>query len=199
MDLGLSWINDLVLWLARWVPRWAVCEMTHRGVKFRGGFFWSMLGKSRMDIIEIEPGVFWYWPVSTRVVKYPVVRQAVDCSAQSMSTRDGESIMVSTVLVVRIRDVVKALTENYEVDDTIREVGAAAAVASVAGRTWTELREAFANGDVDKELKDNARGILDKYGVSVMEARFTDCCKHTALRTEGGGSGTIVPIDSDED
>lgn len=199
MSFGLDWLNDLVLWLARLVPRWDICEPTHRAVKLTGSIFASLIGRQRMKVRTIEPGLYWYWPVRSRIIKYPVVRQSVDLSSQSLTTADGKPIMVSTVLVIEISDIEKAVTQNYDVDDTIREVGAAAAVSCVAPRRWVELRKAFARKEINAELKTSASKILRKYGVRVIEARFTDCVIHTALRCEGSGAGVIPYSPAEEE
>lgn len=182
MDLGLAWINDVAAWFAQWMPRWDLCEPTHAGVKFRG----RLTRRGVIDVIKIEPGVYWWWPATTRCCTIPVVRQSVDLPTQSLDTKDGHPIMASAVLVVEISDVVKALTANYDVDDTIAEIGAAAAVDCVVRRTRDALLESFAEGAIDEELQREATRILRKYGVRVIEAHFTDCCRHTPLRCEGG-------------
>lgn len=199
MSFGLEWLNDLVLWLARLIPRWDVCEPTHRVVKLTGSILASLIGQQRMRVRTIEPGLYWYWPVRSRVIKYPVVRQSVDLTSQSLTTSDCKSVLVSTVLVIEISDVEKAVTQNYDVDDTIREVGASAAVSCVVGKTWKKLRDAFGDREINAELKSNASKILRKYGVRVIDARFTDCVLHTAIRCEGSVSGMIPYQDGDED
>lgn len=187
MTLGLDWINDLIRWLASWLPHWDVCEPTHAGVKYRARIF-------RKGVVtrQIEPGMYWWWPVTTRCYVLPVVRQSVDLPSQSLDTRDGVSILVSCALVYVITDVIKAMTKNHDVNDTIREIGAAAAVHTVVGRTSQQLRKAVSDGAIEAELKEAARRLLRPYGVRITDARFTDCVKHTAIRTEGSGSPVLA-------
>lgn len=190
MDVGLAWIGELVAWFAQWVPRWALCPPTHRGVKFVGSFF----KRSQMTVQRIEPGLYWWWPAATEVYTIPVVRQSVDLPTQSLDTKNGHALMVSTVLVVEITDIVKALTKNYDIDDTIKEVGAAAAVDCVATRELGTFRRDFAKGTIEQELLEQAQKLLRRYGVKVIDARFTDCCVHKPIRVEGGGA-TVVPTE----
>jgi regulator of protease activity HflC (stomatin/prohibitin superfamily) len=50
---GLAWLNDLMTWLGRWVPRIILIRATHAGVLFgRGG-----------SVMELHPGVHVYWPI----------------------------------------------------------------------------------------------------------------------------------------
>lgn len=186
MNFGLEWLNDVMRWLGRWLPHWDVCEPTHAGVKFR-----ASLIRSGVRTTEIKPGLYWYWPVTTRAYVIPVVRQSVDLPSQSLDTIDGVSMLVSTALVYEVVDVVQALTKNYDVGDTIKEIGAASAVESVVGRKHKDLRDAFADGLIEKELKSAARKLLKPYGIKVIDARFTDCAHHTCIRTEG--SANVIP------
>lgn len=191
VNLGLDWVNDLIRWCAQWVPHWDVCEPTHAGVKYRAGII-----RKGVRTSKIEPGIYWWWPVTTRCYVVPVVRQSVDLASQSLDTRDGTAIMVSCALVYTITDPVKALVQNHDVNDTIAEIGAAAAVHSVVSRSYAELRKAVSSGEVERELVRAARRLLKPYGVQVKDARFTDCVKHDAVRVEG--SAALVPYGGSE-
>jgi regulator of protease activity HflC (stomatin/prohibitin superfamily) len=198
MGFGLDWINDLILWFARWLPRWELCEPTHRGVKVKGGFVSSIFGRTSLTVQKIEPGIYWWWPVKTLVKLLPVERHSVDLPTQSIDTRDGKPIMVSAVLVIEIADIVKALTKSPDISDTIMEIGGAAATTCVACRTYSELRKDFAEGDVEEELLKEARLLLRRYGVRVVDARLLDCVKHFPIRNEGGGA-VSVPTEAMEE
>lgn len=184
MTFGLDWLNDVAKWLAQWMPHWDVCDPTHAGVRFRA----RLRRKPEQDAVEvsvISPGLYVYWPLTTRVYVVPVVRQSVDLPAQSLTTRDGKSLLVSITLIYTITDIIAALTQNYDVGDTIKEIGSAAAVRSIVTRTWSEVRASLGTGDIDRELKTAARRLLKTYGVQVIDARITDCAIHTALRVDG--------------
>lgn len=164
--------------MAQWIPRWDLCEPTHAGVRFRAI-------KGGVETSAIRPGFYWWWPVTTRTYIVPVVRQSVNLPAQSLETSDGVTLLVSTVMVYEIRDVEKALTQNYDLDDTIGEVAAAAAVDLVVEATHDDFRTDMVSGDLNKRLRDSARRLLKKYGVHVHEARFTDAATHICVRIAG--------------
>lgn len=180
MTFGLDWLNDVAKWLAQWMPHWDVCDPTHAGVRFRAN-----IRGGGIEVSEIKPGLYWYWPVTTRVYVVPVVRQSVDLPGQSLCTSDGKSLLVSITLIYTIEDVTAALTHNYDVGDTIKEIGTAATVKSIVRRKWSEIRSALGDGTIDRELKTAARKLLRSYGVAIIDARITDCAVHTALRVEG--------------
>lgn len=185
----MTWIYELVHWVVNFLPKLRVCRATHGGVKFRRGW----------KVVEIKPGMFWYWPVTTEYATMPVVEHSVDLPSQSLTTKDGYSIGVSVTLVIEISNVVKALGETWDVDDIVMEIGGASAVDAVVMRTWSELRKDLADGTIESELKSAATKLLKKYGVRVKKARFTDCADHTVIRTLGENGGGIIPVPMSEE
>jgi regulator of protease activity HflC (stomatin/prohibitin superfamily) len=185
MEAAFSWIGDLVAWFAALIPRWDICRATHGGVKFVRGH----------KVKPIAPGIFWYWPAVTECVLIPVVRHPVDLPAQSLTTKDGKSVMVSVTFVVELVDVVKALGKTWDVDDMIRDVGRGAAGELVPTLKFTELRDP----DVKDDLAKTARRILRPYGVRVVRARLTDCTKNIVIRTVGQTGITPVPEEEVEE
>jgi len=181
MEAAFSWIGDLVAWFAALIPRWDICRATHGGVKFVRGH----------KILPIKPGIFWYWPAVTECVIVPTARQSFNIPPQSLTTKDGKTVLVSVVLVAKIVDVVKALGMSWDVDDTVTEVGGAAAIVEVGTRTWKEIRDDLADGTMSNDIEKRARRLLRPYGVQVLKGRLTDCALHSVIRTVG--SDAIIP------
>lgn len=192
MDFGLSWIADFVRWCVLWVPRWAVCPPTHRALKYRGGIWSSFRGQQTLEVVEVRPGLYWWWPLKTTVQVYPVERQSVNLASQSLETKDGIEMLISLSLVYVVWDLERALTKNFNVDDTVKDVGTVSAVASVTRRTRDELRAAVADGSLNAEICEAARRLLRPYGIRVKQAYLTDCARHIAIRNVGSG-GLVLP------
>ena len=112
MDGALAWIGHIVEWLGKLIPRLVIVRSTHGGVKFKRGKY----------AIPIKPGVCAYWPIVTEVDILPVARQTHNLPSQSLTTRDGKTIVVSGVVVYEIRDVVSALAKNWDISDTINDI-----------------------------------------------------------------------------
>jgi regulator of protease activity HflC (stomatin/prohibitin superfamily) len=181
MEGAFGWIGELFAWFVSLLPHLDLCRVTHRGLKFKRG------GKVRV----IEPGLYWWWPCVTEVVTMPVVRQSVDIPAQTLTTKDGYSILISMTLVYEITDVEKALAQSYDVDDTITEFGGTAAVQVVTSRKFDEVREALSTV-VPKELKRRCQKALYPFGVKVIMARLTDFAECTVIRNVGDGG--VLPV-----
>ena len=182
MDTALGWLGDLARWLAAWIPRLEICRATHGGVKFVRG----------KNVREVRPGLYVYWPAVTEVVLLPTVCHPVNLPPQSLTTRDGKTVLVSVTLVVEVADVVKALAKTWDVDQMIADVAGAATMEVVSERTWKELRQ----DDAVEDLVRAARRLLRPYGVRVVKGRFTDCARHTVIRTIG--RETVVPAPEED-
>ncbi len=186
MNFGLEWINTVIEWAVGWGWTQEICEITHRGVKVTG-----------VKVTPIEPGIYRYWPRFTKVYTCAIVPEPYDLPTQSVDSRDGVPIMFSVSLVARVRNVEKWLTGVENPEDIIKEIGAGAATDCIATRKAIDIRKDFASGDLEKQLfEDAGKALSRRYGVEVMEARLTDCCKHTPHRVEGGG--TVITPENEE-
>lgn len=183
---AFSWINDFLRWLIHFVPRLGICRATHGGVKFVRG----------KHIKEIQPGLYFWWPVTTEIEIIPVARQSANLAHQVLTTSDGITVMVSAVIIVKITNVIKALGQSWSVDETIDELGNTAVVKAVSSRTFASLRKEVA-GEVPKELTRRLQQLLRPYGVKVVEGRLSDLAKAQVIRTVGNGDGAgadVLPL-----
>lgn len=171
---GFEWIGDLVRWLSTFVPRLGICKCTQGGVKFRRG----------KDVKAIRPGLYLWWPLITEIDVIPVTRQVVDLAPQSLTTKDGKSLMVSLVIVYEIDDVVRALTTCDAIMDTISEIGGVSIIETVAGKTFEEICQTVADG-FKTEMTRKCRSTLRDFGVKVLEARVRELVLHQVVRVAG--------------
>jgi hypothetical protein len=99
MANAFSWLNDLMVWLGRWVPRIILIRASHKGVRFGIGG----------AVVLLEPGVHWYWPIAQEVQLVSVALRTLETSAQVI---DGQ--ITSIVVTYRIVDVVKVARDLYD-------------------------------------------------------------------------------------
>ncbi len=184
MDAAFGWIGDFLRWAICFFPHLGLCRATHGGVKFVRG----------KKVRPIRPGLFWYWPLVTEIEMRPTCRYPVDLPAQSLTTADQRTVLVSVTLVVEIADPVKAFGQTWEIDDMIGDIGAAAATEIIPVMRWESILQELKSGLSDKLAK-AARGLLRPYGVRVIKARFTDLAEHKVFRHEGGANVTPVEIE----
>jgi regulator of protease activity HflC (stomatin/prohibitin superfamily) len=197
--MGETFVGEFFRWVSKFFPRLRICEVTHGGVKFRRG----------KSIQEIKPGLFVYWPLVTKIQLIPVKHHSIDLPSQSLTTRarqpipgkeddEGEQaccVGVSTVLAVTIPDVVKALTETHDIDGLITEVGGAATVKAITTRSFNECLEQLTK-EVERDITNDARKLLGRYGVKVEKAYTTDFSMSKTFRHMG--DGPMVDEDDEE-
>jgi regulator of protease activity HflC (stomatin/prohibitin superfamily) len=167
-------------------PRLIVVEKTHGGVRFRRG----------KKVLELKPGIHWYWPLVTEVVTLPVVRQPIDLYPQVITLQNG-SVVVSGTIVYEIRDSVAALAETHDIDDLIQNVGRVALFKQLTGSKWSDTMSDHSNGELRRNLTTEARKQLKKYGVHVFEMSLTDFAKCVVIRNFG--NDPVIPVQNDED
>jgi hypothetical protein len=98
---ALTWLNDLVQWLGRWVPRLVLVEPTHRGVLF------GPKGSAR----ECGPGLVLYWPITHALTLVAVTTQSVQINAQALPLKD-EGSLIPRVLLCAAAVHAHALVDN---------------------------------------------------------------------------------------
>ena len=126
---ALSWINDLVQWLGRWVPRLVLIEPTHRGVLF------GPRGSAR----EVGPGLVTYWPITHALVLVPITTQSVQLSAQVLPYVDDGALIPRVLLCAaaiqfRIERPVEATTNALHVLALVDNRSQAALARHIARR-----------------------------------------------------------------
>lgn len=177
MSFGLDWINDLAYWIGEIFPRWALLEANHGGVKFLPG------GKVEV----IEQGIYWWWPATTTVQEIPIRRQTVSFG-QRLTTKDECTVLVETVIVFEIDDVMKALVDTYDFEDTIEEVASKLVIKPIMSRTFEEIcKDMSESNDMRNEVTRGARSLLSDYGVNVIDAYVSTFAETAVFSHDGEG------------
>ena len=159
-----EWLSNFIEWMVSALPHWKIVTVKMGGVKY-------VKGKPS----AIRPGsiVFW-WPVTTEIDLFPVVRQADDLRSQTLVTKDDKVIIVGGMIITEITDVQVFGTSSYDGSTTIVELALTAVHDVVARMTWEELKEEQRKGTLDTKLKNAAKAALTEYGVNVLKVMLTD-------------------------
>lgn len=172
---GLAWLQDLATFLAAWFPRLVIVLASERGVRFRRG----------AEVSILEPGLHVFWPIVTKVQTVNVARQTLNLSTQTITTQDGDAIIVSGIVVYTIDNVVRYLVENENAASGMDEVTCAAVRDVLLGRTFAEIQEASKGNALDADLRHAARRRLASFGVKVESCRLTDLARTRVLSLQG--------------
>jgi hypothetical protein len=142
---GLAWLNDLMVWLARWVPRLTLIKRTHEGVIFGPRGRVSLRG----------PGLCCYWPITHELQLIGTRRRSLELAAQ---LHVGEA--VSVVVGWFVSNSLTAATSLSDVEAFLDDrTQAALSRAHVLHRPDAEI-----TGQMLRELADE----FSKFGVDVF-------------------------------
>lgn len=174
----LDWLNDIAEFIGSLIPEWDLLEPTDGGVKFKPG--------KKVELLV--PGeIYWFWPAVTTVTTMPVKRQTLSFN-QRLTTKDDCTISINTVVVYDVSDVVKALVDTHDFEDTIEEVAQKLTIQPIMSRKFEEIRHDMAeSNEMRNELTRTARSLLREYGVNVLDAYVSDFTETRVFSHEGGG------------
>lgn len=165
MTAIFGWLGEMMQWIISWIPRVGICRQGHAGVRFRHGH----------DATAIEPGLYVYWPLVTEVQEYPVARQTLNLTIQRLVTKDDRTVVASAVVVYRVRDVLKAIVDSWDIEATISDIALTATVSVVTSREYAALRDGI-DAAVKDDLTKKCQKALSPFGIEVLYASFTDFC-----------------------
>lgn len=185
MEAAFAWVHQIWEFIVSLIPHVGLLRATHGGVKFKRG------GRA----VPLTPGLFWYLPLTTDVVTVPVKRQTVSLEPQTLTTIDDYTVVVAATVVYEINDVLKALVDTYDLDDTVGDVAQRGVLQVVGSREFNDLRDHLTD-EVPKELKAACRKDLRQFGVLVKDAFLAECAVVTAYRVIGGHS--VLPHETEQ-
>lgn len=164
LDSALGWIGQIFEWFGKFVPRWEIVEPQVQGVKYVKG----------AKVVICEPGIHWWWPVTTKWETHQVVRQADELQSQTIVTVDDKTIAVSGLLVYRITDLATLVTNAYAPMELVQDIALTAVHDVCCSMTWEELKGEQRKGTLDTKLRNAAKAQLKEYGVDVVKCMLTD-------------------------
>lgn len=185
MDAALGWIGDLIYWVSRIFPRLLHVVSTRRVVFF-----------VRSGTVEKGPGLHVFWPVWTKPVTYPVVRQVLDLPEQKVTTSDGQSVVVDGVVTYSIADLSTFLAQNYEAEDSITDLACVGVQTAITGRSFSEIQTDRADEGrtlaLETRLRRDVAEALAPFGVEVERVRLAQFAKARVFAfSSSGAAGTI--------
>lgn len=191
MGEAFGWLGKLFELITAFIPRPFIIDATQEGVKFKYG----------KKIVHLLPGVYAYWPLVTKVAVIQVKRQAVVLKPQVLTTKDGKSVIMGTLITYTVEDAVAALTEVDNLSETLFEVAQGAVPGVVAGKTLAELIYDVSNvsdaesengvlTSLDLELYGRVSAILKGFGVNVLYCKVTDFSTCRVMNLSGDFSGS---------
>lgn len=172
---ALTWLNDLMQWLGRWVPRLILVHPTHRGVLFGPG------GSAR----NAGAGLVFYWPITHELVNIPVTTVSVQFYSQVLPIANVDNAIIPHVAVCaaavqfRVVDAVAAATKALNLHALVDNRGQAALArhwpgAMMASRDWVKAAREELEGDLREFGVALARLDIVHVGIGVALKNLQD-------------------------
>jgi SPFH domain/Band 7 family protein len=182
LDSALGWIGQVAEWVGKFIPRWERLDVTYEAIKIvRGRWEWKGWRPRWLEqiVVVCKPDrIHWWWPATTLWFEHPVVRQRLNLKSQVITLHDDTQVLVAGLIVFKVRDIQKLLTQTYGIDECIGDIALAAMHEAILSfKTWADLKEAQQNGALNKCLKSEATQELSEYGVTILKAVLTDLAR----------------------
>ncbi|KKN46310.1 hypothetical protein LCGC14_0674270 [marine sediment metagenome] len=174
MDSALGWIGQIAAWFANWIPQIFHVKVTDKAIKY-----------IRSRAVVIEPGIHIYWPITTQMTIYPVVRQVMNLPNQIMQC-GNTNVVVGGSVTFSIKDLYMFLVENYDAEASMLE----AAQTGIRKAVLAETIDSINGGRVkiDHRLTREVQSAVDAFGVSVEVVRLTTFAPTQVLSLLSDGS-----------
>lgn len=148
---------------------WDVIDDFSEGVVLRCGVFHR----------ELKPGLHFIIPFCIeKVICDNVVPRTVKLGTQSLTTKDGRSVIVSGVVTARINNIRKALLEVEGMDDALKDSCGGEISRVIAESTWDQLH----TGELSESLTQSCRKRGWRWGIEIMQVQMTDMTLAKSLR-----------------
>lgn len=178
MDGALAWIGQIIEWFGRFIPRLEILNPTMVAAKYCSHWW----GPDRMTTVICGPGAHVYWPFMTEWDPYPIQGQVDDLRTQSITTADDVTITVAGMLVYEIDDAMKLLPRTHDPVKLIKAMTLAAIHDVCNAMSWEQLREGQRKGTLDTKLRNEAKKVLEPYGVKVIRVQLTDMARARVIK-----------------
>ena len=164
-------LEQISAFLAAWWDRIAAAEIVdvyEAKAVLRWGKYHRTLG----------PGFYWKWPFAERAVDVLTCETTQRVPPQSLTTKDGVSIIAACIVRYQISDVEKYVSLIWDQQDVLLDVTAGAVRKATCEMNWLDLLATPPETEVIKLV----RNAVNKYGFKVHAVTFTDLVKAHSLR-----------------
>jgi regulator of protease activity HflC (stomatin/prohibitin superfamily) len=166
---AFDWLSQFIETLSKLFPRLKHILATEEAVCFKRG-----------TARKLGPGMHWYWPVWSTISEYPVKRQSLNLHPQTLMTKDAETVVAAVTVVYQISDILKALVDTFDLNDTIGDMAQWGVKRIITSMSFDEIRDEKTT--VDRRLTFAIRSALHPFGIQVIRSFLFDFSTATVLR-----------------
>jgi regulator of protease activity HflC (stomatin/prohibitin superfamily) len=126
----------------------------------------------------LAPGLYWKWPLAEDVVSVLACVTTMPLAPQTLTTKDGVSVVVAAVVKYQIVKPDVYVTDIWDAKDVLADVAMGAVRRAVCEVAWTELQEQPPEGRILKLVRDQ----VNQYGFKIHAVTFTDIGRVRSIR-----------------
>lgn len=133
------------------------------------------IGKYKKDCM---PGLHWKIPFFDEIDVYPVATTTLTLPAQSIVTKDGESVVLKTTVKYKVSNIKIFGIEVGDAIDALNDMTCGINYDTIHSRTYQETCEQDIAKIITKEAKKEAK----QWGIDVFKVTISDYSKISSLR-----------------
>lgn len=160
-------IFDKIFQFGRELNPFEVVEYYNRGVKLRLG---RVVKDRHGNVKVLEPGLHWRWPFIEVIASHMVKPTTMDLSEQTLTTKDGLSIVVRGVLKYEVSDVATLLLEVDSPQAAVADMSMGIIRDAFVERDWKECNDPSLPGQIAIKIRREAK----RWGINVLQLTLTD-------------------------
>jgi regulator of protease activity HflC (stomatin/prohibitin superfamily) len=150
-------IDLVVTFIVDFLPS-KIVDQWEKGVHLRLGIFRKV----------VEPGLSWKIPFFDQILTTPVITQTVNLKAQTVTTEDEKSVVLSSIVRYHIHDVEKFLLGVMHANDVLIDTTQGIIRDVVEGCKWVDLY------DLGSVVIPDVNEQVQKWGITVEQVSFPD-------------------------
>lgn len=182
----MEWLNQILTSLGKIFPVIWIVDPDECGVRITPKLFKGIFIK------DLSPGWWFLWRVIQTGEKIKIVPQVIDLRGQSITTKDGKSILISGAVQYRVSNARKAILNIYDYDSNLQKITLGVLARYAATHTYEECRDSII---LEKEVLNGIREVASGWGLRIMRIFITDLCQAQCIRVVGNNN--IIPLEGE--
>jgi len=141
-------------------------------------------------IKTVKPGLYFKIPFFDSVWKHTIITQSIDIPPQSITTADGENVVVKGIIRFSIIDIKTFLTTITKPQDVLTDTTGGMIREIIEDTRWVNII------DIDKRLTSEVGKFVKKWGIKVEKVTLTDLQIANSIRIiqDSTHQSKVVPI-----
>jgi regulator of protease activity HflC (stomatin/prohibitin superfamily) len=153
-------IIDLLTSWWEWLVPFVVIEQYEEAIVLRLGN-WNRTITSKNGVLD--SGFHFIWPFGIEnYLTQSIVVTTMDIDSQSLTTKDGKSIVVSSVVKYRVDDIKKFLLEISDQVSAISDITMSKIKQVITQTNWSEI-----DNSTDLKIAELIRSSISQYGIKI--------------------------------